>query len=45
MSHTQAYEEHKSFSKGQEEVEDSEHLGQPRTSKTDEKIEKVKQIV
>jgi len=45
MSRTRVFEWHKRFSKGREEVDDDEHPGRPSTSKTDENIEKVNEIV
>jgi hypothetical protein len=45
MSCTQVFEWHKRFMEGWEEVEDDEHLGRPSTSKTEEKVEKISEIV
>lgn len=45
MSRTRVFEWHKRFSEGREEVDDDEHPGRPSTSKTDENIEKVNEIV
>jgi hypothetical protein len=45
MSRTQVSEWHKWFMKGREEVEDDEHPGRPSTSKTEETVEKISEIV
>lgn len=36
---------HKSFSQGHQNVEDDEHPGWPSTSKTEENVEKISQII
>jgi hypothetical protein len=45
MSRTQVSEWHKRFMEGREEVEDNECLGRPSTSKTEEHVEKIREIV
>ena len=45
MSHTPAFEWHKSFKEGREEVEDDPRSGRPSTSRTADNIERVKQMV
>jgi hypothetical protein len=45
MSHTGVFEWHKKFVEGQEEVEDDECSGHPSTSKTEENVEKIGEIV
>jgi hypothetical protein len=45
MSRTKVFEWHKLFVEGWEEVEDDECLGCPATSKTDENVEKISEIV
>ena len=45
MSRMQIFEWHKHFEKGQEEVEDDSKMGQPFTTRTDENITRVKQLV
>jgi hypothetical protein len=36
---------HKLLMEGREEVEDDKHLGRPSTSKTEENVEKINEIV
>ena len=45
MSKTRVYEWHKRFKNGREEVEDDRKSGRPSTSKTDENIDRVRQLV
>ena len=45
MSRSRMFEWHKRFSEGREEVEDDEHPGRPSTSKTDQNIQKISDIV
>ena len=45
MSRTQIFEWHKRFEKGHEEVEDDAKTGQPSTTRTDENVTRVKQLV
>lgn len=45
MSRTCVFEWHRRFSEGREEVEDDERPGRPVTSRTEEKIQKVSEIV
>jgi hypothetical protein len=45
MSCTQVFEWHKWLMEGQEEVDDDERLGRPSTSKTEEIVEKISEIV
>ena len=45
MSHTRAFEWHKRFKEGREEVEDDPRSGRPSTSRTADNIERVKQMV
>ena len=45
MSKTRVYECYKRFQDGREDVEDDKRPGRPSTSKTDENVEKVKEMV
>ena len=45
MSHACAFEWHKRFKEGREEVEDDPRSGKPSTSRTADNIERVKQMV
>nr|CAH7743651.1 unnamed protein product [Callosobruchus chinensis] len=45
MSRTRVFEWHKRFSEGREEVEDDERTGRPVTSRIEENIKKVNEIV
>ena len=45
MSKTKVYEWYKRFQDGREDVEDDERPGRPSTSRTDENVEKVKEMV
>ena len=45
MSKTRVYEWYKRFQDGREDVEDDKRPGRPSTSKTDENVEKVKEMV
>lgn len=45
MSRTQIFEWHKCFKNGREKVEDDPNSGLPSTSKTDDNIARVKQLV
>ena len=45
MSRSCVFELHKRFSVGREEVEDDWHPGHPSTSKSDQKIQKISEIV
>nr|CAH7718695.1 unnamed protein product [Callosobruchus chinensis] len=45
MSRTRVFEWHKRFSEGREEVEDVERTGRPVTSRIEENIKKVNEIV
>ena len=45
MSRTCAFEWHKRFKEGREEVEDEPRSGRPSTSRTEDNIEFVKQMV
>ena len=45
MSRTRAFEWHKRFKEGREEVEDDPRSGRPSTSRTVDNIERVKQMV
>ena len=45
LSRTRVFEWHRRFSEGREEVEDDERPGRPVTSRTEEKIQKVSEIV
>ena len=45
LSKTRVYEWYKRFQDGREDVEDDERLGRPSTSTSDEKVEKVKEMV
>jgi hypothetical protein len=45
MSRARVFEWHKIFSDGREDVEDDERPGRPCTSKTNENVEKIEQIV
>ena len=45
MSSTRAFEWHKKFKEGREEVEDDPRSGRPSTSRTVDNIERVKQMV
>ena len=45
MTRTQIFEWHKRFKNGREEVEDDPKSGRPSTSKTDDNIARVKQLV
>ena len=45
MSRTRAFEWHKRFKEGREEVEDDLWSGRPSTSRTADNIERVKQMV
>ena len=45
MSRTRAFEWHKRFKEGREEVEDDPRSGRPSTSRTADNIERVKQMV
>jgi hypothetical protein len=45
LCHAREFEWHKWFMEGQEGVEDDERLGCPSTSKTEENVEKISEIV
>lgn len=45
MARSKVYKWHKTFQEGREEVEDEHRSGRPSTSKTQENIEKVKELV
>jgi hypothetical protein len=45
MSHMQVFEWHKWFMEGRQEVKGDERLGPPSTSKTEENVEKISEIV
>jgi hypothetical protein len=44
MSLKQVFEWHKRFMEGREEVEDDESMGRPSASKTEENVEKIREI-
>ncbi|XP_039610931.1 protein GVQW3-like [Polypterus senegalus] len=45
MSRARVFEWHKRFSEGRENVEDNERPGRPSTSRTEENVEKIRQMV
>jgi hypothetical protein len=45
MSRTRIFEWHKLFIEGREEGEDDERPGRPSTTKTEENVEKISEIV